>query len=365
MLKLYRHSHYLLIALIMNAVSDHRLMGDSFYPSEDALTMPADLIDSDEMNAVYLIKNKKKKRPPPPPAPQEQSLVTATLGGQLGNQIFMVAATLAYAWDNNARPIFPDLNLTDEVAVHACKFPINKERFFFRLDTSEPSRPFTASFNSSNPYLEKKVPFQRDVRLNCCFQSFNLFHHHRKKLLDIFAPSSMEIEYLRSKYSELISAPNTVSIHVRTYDESCHNDYGVYFAGMKYYKEAMDLFPEDSVFVVFSDRIQWCKVHFQQLKKNFVFIEGNDAIQDLFLITFMKNHIIANSTFSWWGAYLDPNPNAIVVAPEYWLNPRLQSSRPDLYLYLPNWIRVKADYDAPYPSDIRAYDKYSLSVDTQ
>lgn len=291
-----------------------------------------------------------------------QSFVTGTIGGQLGNQIFVVAATLAYAWDHNAHPLFPDFSISSEFATQY-KLAFNRENFFFRLDISNPPWPFSNTYIEPRVYWTEPLPAKRDIRLTGSFQSLNYFHHRRNELLDVFAPSAAILSELQAKYSDLIAMPNTVSVHIRTYDEKNHNA-GLYFLGLDYYRTAMNLFPKDTTFVIFSDRINWCKVHFAKFNKNMVFIEGNDPVEDVILMSLMKNHIISNSSFAWWGAYLDPRAEKIVVAPEYWLHPWIQPTiRPNLFLQ--EWIRVPANLYEPYPTDIRDYDEQSLSIDTQ
>lgn len=294
--------------------------------------------------------------------PPYTPVVTGSIGGQLGNQLFIVAATLAYAWDYGAVPIFPDFNINSEIT-RTYKFDVNRDEIFFRLDTSEPPRPFINFYHEPHLwYSALQIPFQMDQRLTGVFQSFDYFHRYRERILDIFAPSAAVTDYLQGKYGELIAHQHTVSVHVRTGDERNHN-HGLYFLGLEYFQKAMDLFPEDALFVIFSDRINWCKHHFSAFNKNCLFIEGNSAIQDLFLMSMMKHHIISNSTFSWWGAYLDPFPNTTVVAPTFWVTRKLGHLSP--HLFFPAWLRVMADLDAPYPADIRAYDPCSLSIDNQ
>ena len=81
------------------------------------------------------------------------------------------------------------------------------------------------------------------------------------------------LEYKREE-KELILSDKTVSIHVRTYSKQVHEE-GLHFVGLKFFEEAMNKFPPDSIFVIFSDRTNWCKANFQTKfpDKNFIFID--------------------------------------------------------------------------------------------
>ena len=286
--------------------------------------------------------------------------VTCELYGQLGNQMFQVAATLAYAWDYNAIPIFPELNRLDH------RIAYNRDRLFFRLDPSPIPIPITKVFAESEWSSPNRIPFYADnLRLKGYFISWAHFHHHRDRLLQVLAPSEALLAKLKAKYRNLIAHPNTVSIHVRTFNEEQHRHGLHHFLGMGFYQKAIDLFPSDTIFVVFSDRINWCKMHFLPLGKHFVFIEENDAIEDLFLMAMMKHHIIANSTFSWWGAYLNQNPDKKIVAPLSWHHPNYGTFPPPQpnQIYFDDWITVSPDYSESYPQDIAKYDKRSQSID--
>ena len=171
-------------------------------------------------------------------------------------------------------------------------------------------------------------------------------------------------EQIQAKYKALVEHPNTVSIHVRTGSRYKHEGEGFTFIGLDYYREAVKHFPEDSLFVVFGDRINWCKRHFG-FCKNVVFIEGNDHILDLFLMSKMKHNIIGNSTFSWWGAYLNSDPNRTVIAPYPWSHRRVQIFPPDPPdgFFLPDWIVLPIDDEGQYPHDMSWYDLGSQSID--
>lgn len=289
----------------------------------------------------------------------DQPIVCGQLGGQLGNQLFIAAATLSYAWDHNAYPMFPALN------IDLASLPYNRDRIFFRLDANTPSRPMVNIFTEKKWNSDERISFQPDQTLWGCFQSWVHFHHHRKRILEMFAPHPSDIEYLQAKYPYVLSHPYTVAVHVRTYNEHTHNA-GLIFLGMDYYKKAFRKFPKNSLFVIFSDRINWCKHYFGKMKYQMVFIDGNDHVQDLILMSKMKHNIIGNSTFSWWGAYLNQNGGRVIV-PKYWRNPRhgkCPKTWPNTFFLL-NWEPVDYDTNAPYPNDIRAYDPVSKSFDTQ
>ncbi len=292
------------------------------------------------------------------PAPQPYVTCKLTIG-QLGNQLFQIAASLAYAWDYNAIPVFPELNATE------ARLSYNRDRIFFRLDASESPRPFINTYYEPLWYSSDRIPYQPDQMLWGYFHSWKHFDHHRDKILATYAPSDAIKTYLEEKYDYLLECENTVGVHVRTYNIWDPNSKQFPFLGLNYYKQAMDHFPPDTIFVIFSDRIKWCKKHFPELNRQFIFIEDNDGIQDLYLMSMMKHNIIANSTFSWWSAYLNQNQNRMVVAPQYWMHPDFHAFPPPQPndFYFPEWVVIPTDFSEPYPSDMAHYDEKSQSVD--
>jgi len=276
---------------------------------------------------------------------QDLPYVTCDIKGGLGNQIFEIATTLAYAWDYGAHAVFPDLN-PDNSNVRS-----PHRTFFFRLDTSIPARPFSATYQEMSWHSSEIIPFREDQKLIGYFQSWRRFDHYRDKLLELLAPSESVLSNLKQKYGELLSHPNSVGIHVRTFARWLHEEKMHSFVGLEYYQRAMDRFPPDTLFVIFSDRINWSKKHFSKLEKSCVFIESNDEIEDFFLMSMMKHQIIPNSTFSWWAAYINRNPDKIVIAPEQWA-----PFAPSNEFYLPDWQLVPANYEDPYPADMTDYD---------
>lgn len=144
--------------------------------------------------------------------------------------------------------------------------------------------------------------------------------------------------------SKLITACTAVSLHVRRADYvtniSANKVHGT--CGLDYYDRAMKLITEkvdDPHFFVFSDDPEWAK---QNLRNAYptVYVDHNGAdtnYQDLRLMASCKHHIIANSSFSWWGAWLNEDPNKIVIAPKQWFSD-VQKNTNDLIP--PTWIRL-------------------------
>lgn len=283
--------------------------------------------------------------------------VTSNLMGGIGNILFEIAATLAYSWDHDAIAYFPALNSWEHDLFQ------HRDKLFFRLNNAEIPRPLLNTFKESTWFSSEKIPFQPDLKLLGYYQSWKHFDHHRDKILATFVPTEEILDELNTKYKDLIEAPNTVGVHVRTFNLEMHNSKMYPFLGLNYYRKAFEQFPSDSIFVIFSDRLEWCEVHFPQLfseeegERKCVFIEGNDPVRDLFLMSMMQDAILSNSTFSWWAAYLNKNPKRKAIVPQYWSHPDFHAfpyTHPNDF-YLPDWIVLPHTYEEPYPIDMTWY----------
>jgi hypothetical protein len=140
-------------------------------------------------------------------------------------------------------------------------------------------------------------------------------------------------------YNRLLQT-NSVSIHVRRGDYLNDPIYkGI--CGVDYYESAIKMIMngslENQVFVIFSNDIQWCKKYIFPLidSCNECLIvdwnKGRDSYKDMQLMSACKANIIANSSFSYWGAYLNVNSDPIVIAPKVWSNGQKAERQ------LPNW----------------------------
>jgi len=130
-------------------------------------------------------------------------------------------------------------------------------------------------------------------------------------------------------------AGNPINVDEPSYSE---NPFYVNLCDTSYYEEAMKLFPSET-FLVISDDIEFCKEYFtkERFNRYFNFSEGNDEITDMNLLASCSGQIIANSSFSFWGAYLCPHPYHKVVAPkvENWYTDKVERT-----VCPKEWIRL-------------------------
>jgi hypothetical protein len=138
----------------------------------------------------------------------------------------------------------------------------------------------------------------------------------------------------------LINSVNAVSLHIRRDDYVTNQRHGT--CALAYYQQAVEIISRkvsSPYFFVFCDDILWAKENLK-LKYPTVFISHNDAakdFEDLRLMTQCSHHITANSTFSWWGAWLNKKYDKIVIAPGKWFNDEGINTKD---LIPEGWIRI-------------------------
>lgn len=168
----------------------------------------------------------------------------------------------------------------------------------------------------------KDVP--RDCYLVGYWQSEKYFENVASVIRDEFT-FKLPLTNLNAEIAEQVNKLNAVSLHVRRGDYANNPDttttHGL--CSLEYYQAAIKYIAgrvEQPRFFIFSDDIAWVK---ENLKMDFpcqyvAHNKGAESYNDMRLMSLCKHHIIANSSFSWWGAWLNPNADKIVVAPKRW-----------------------------------------------
>lgn len=183
-------------------------------------------------------------------------------------------------------------------------------------------------------YEEKKLytfePRIRSMKDNTYiygyFQNERYFRDYRKVVLDDFSckkPFSPESSCLAE---QIKAEADAVSIHVRRGDYVAYESVAAYHGscGIPYYRaaiERMDKLLRQPVFYIFSDDAPWAKEHIATLHPRMVVVQNSSSkpnYEDMMLMSLCKHNIIANSSFSWWGAWLNRNEEKQVIAPARW-----------------------------------------------
>lgn len=216
--------------------------------------------------------------------------------GRLGNQLFQIAATIGTAVKHDFDYIFPQWALADQ----------------FEAPIPQADRVGAFNLYEQGPFYYQPILLEGSTDIVGLFQNEKYFAHCADKIREVFTLKEKSREYIAKTYGPFTRG--TCSIHVR------RTDYiGSTFMqslGMDYYEKAMERFSPETRFVVFSDDIAWCKQHFRGPR--FSFVEGETPLFDMFIMASCADHIIANSTFSWWGAWLNPGSLKTVVGPTQW-----------------------------------------------
>ena len=259
-------------------------------------------------------------------------MIISKIQGGLGNQMFQYAygKHLSYKYGTELRL---DIRFYDNPGLPLRyflldKFPNTFPNTNINVTLTGPIYPIIDDFN----YRELPKPVGSNYYLDGYWQSERFFKESEELIREDFQPSKEILDKISN--TPLIDT-NTISLHVRRTDYLNSNDYHP-VQTIEYYEKAIEMIGDYDHIFVFSDDIQWCK---DNLKfDNMIFIEGFTDIEDLYLMSMCKHNVIANSSFSWWGAWLNNNPNKKVVAPKRWFGEKANLNQMDL---IPKeWIKI-------------------------
>ena len=251
-------------------------------------------------------------------------MIGVKLNGRLGNQLFQYALAVSNS---------------------------KKKRIFFFIDQSDSEFLLNHFFvlNRFNKYLNKlygyiffnychKIKyyiewtnydiFNSDSFNNNCifegyFQSEIYFESIRSLILSEYCIKQTWIDIFKKKYYELFINNKVIAVHVRKTDytnwDLFNSKPGDFSLPDEYYKKLIHQLQvyEDYLTIFISDDILYCKEHFNDTKNSF--FEENESIIDLQILINADICILSNSSFSWWGAYLNGKKHKQIYAPKYWV----------------------------------------------
>lgn len=283
-------------------------------------------------------------------------MITLNLSGGLGNQMFQYAAGMSLA-DKLGTSLTLDLsefshydlrdymlgvyNLADNVKTKSG----TSSKILQRLKKEIPNpKAYTEPHYHYDPSF---FDLRDGASITGYFQSEKYFNEIADKVRKHFTVKRALSQNSSGIKQHINSASNPVSLHVRrgdyVSDSKTQQVHGS--ASEQYYKQAVALITErvgqDVQFFIFSDDSDYAQMAFDFCPQKFI-IRGNDARphEDMYLMSQCKHHILANSSFSWWGAWLNPNKDKTVIAPKLWFSAETLKEKSLADLFPPEWVTL-------------------------
>ena len=259
-------------------------------------------------------------------------------GERLANQMFQYAAVKGIAKNRGYSYVVPPSKFTsnaDQWQEHQLFVPFNLETFNpLQIQWLDLKRP---------ELRERHFHFDEDLFNNCpdwvslhgFYQSEKYFLNVRDELLKDFS----FIDDIENPCTEMMEGLNKpIALHVRRTDYAQYGHHPI--VGLDYYEKALSYFDKDREVVVLSDDPTWCMEQSLFADDRFMISESRNQYIDLCLMTKCSDFIIANSSFSWWGAWLSTSSEKQVIAPMKWFGPPLDAQHNTKDLYCEGWMKL-------------------------
>jgi len=277
-------------------------------------------------------------------------IISAELIGGLGNQLFQITNTLAYAWKYSLIPVFKKIKKSPSMVKPRLvywktvfrKIPVSKRSHLKLIPIIEKEFIYQ---EIPSPDQIPNIQNKNGIIFKGYFQSAKYFNNYSKKLLKyLFFISPPEKEYLKKKYIEIYDKDIiSIALHIRRGDYLRAPNVFINLSETVYYKKSIIYFQEklwkyNYKFIIFSDDQNWSKNYMKIIDPRLIpiFPIEKDYLE-LYLMSCCNHQIIANSSLSWWGAYLNNNPEKIIIAPKRWFGPE---GPPKHDLYMDDWIII-------------------------
>ena len=270
--------------------------------------------------------------------------------GRLGNQMFEYAALRGIAAEHGYDFMIPppENGGIENYSLHSC-FKLSPDRKEGVLDkcnyVQEPYFHFCDEIFDRCP---------DNVSLHGFFQSWRYFHNVENELRKDFTFHDSILQPCKDMIDSVDGDP--IMLHVRRGDPNLTDPRGFKWSytqcgsmhpvqPVEYYEKALKHFDDDQPVIVFSDSVDWVKEQEFFSGDRFMISEPQDKYADgsftpyadLCLMSLCSHAIIANSSMSWWGAWLQSNPDKKVIAPKMWFGPDYKD-KDTKDLYCPDWI---------------------------
>ena len=314
-------------------------------------------------------------------------MITTNIMGGLGNQLFQIFNAISYSIDNNISFVFPDNELlyagenttlrhaywnsifyllkpylkNEKEIQYDYKVYENNNSLYRELPSMNYLRNYIAQRLSYENNITPVIP-ELNIHLTGYFQSYKYFKHNYDKIIKLLGFKQLKnniLKLVNDNYIELLE--DSISLHFRIGDYVKYIDSHIILSD-QYYIDAMKTivnklndnkvkqyniiyFCENDDINTVSKRIENIQNILRENKIDCVFIKSPSILEDWQEMLFMsmcKHNIIANSSFSWWGAYLNENPEKMVCYSSIYYSQNYDKMVDDMFP--DNWIKIQTSH---------------------
>jgi hypothetical protein len=281
-------------------------------------------------------------------------MISIQVIGGIGNQLFQIFATLAYGIQTNVQVVFPSHNGTHKRITYW-------DTLFSGLQS------YTTDSMENPPDIDSFVPYKepdfiytpipdfgdQSTKLDGFFQSFRYFEEVQSTLYDYIHLYDKQAEIL-DKYPQYFAGKETVCMHFRLGDYKNKRYYHP-IMNYEYFEEALRFVTQQTstvsrvLYLCEKADNEYVEGQIHRLRETFPtleYVKIEDDIPDyeqLLMMSCCHHNIMSNSTFSWWGAYMNQHPNKVVCYPSVWFGQYFEHTPSCQDLMKPEWMKIESN----------------------
>lgn len=264
---------------------------------------------------------------------------TAKLAGGLGNQLFQLAHAFSQGWNAGMCPV---LNLEYlVVSEHHTYKDDHIGNIFKRLPTVDNIPNIKVIKEALWVDIAQPI-WDNNIAFSGYFQSQKHFLGYDEKIRSLFLPDDKDVAKIIEKYPG-INKKDTISIHIRRGDYLGLKDI-LPSLSLDYFNYAISAIETYSHIYVFTNDVKWAKENLSY--ERMTIIDGNPDYFDMWTMSLCNHNIISNSTFSWWGSFLNLHKDKQIYAPSKWFGPNWSIEKH--MIHNDTWSIIDVDYRDGY-----------------
>lgn len=253
--------------------------------------------------------------------------------GGLGNQMFQISKSITEGLIHNI-PVY--FRLESYIPMDGRQPNNYKDNIFRNVVFRNDIQPILRINETEFKYIDYNYIFNEPTEFFGYFQSSKNFKDKKEIIRDLFSPTEEFKEKIKNKYPKILEK-DSVSIHVRRGDYLNISDI-LPVVDKSYIDESLKTIGEYKNIFIFSNDKKWCEENLKY--ENTTIIYDLEDYEELWGISLCNHNIMSNSSFSWWGSYINKNKDKKICVPSIWFGPKGEKEYDSIYEE--EWIKIES-----------------------